>query len=90
MLFVNLYNFFTALFFIGIEGFPRYAWLILELGTELISIFDVLIRIALGNSRIWSGLYLLHESTPFVFLLTASVPTSTIFYFCEDSVDLDD
>ena len=46
-MFIKCYNFITAWYFLGIEGFPSNAWFVIEILTELYMMVDFLIKIYL-------------------------------------------
>ena len=82
MFFCNIYNHFTAVYFIGIGGFPTEAWLMFEVAVEFLLIIDVGIRVLLRNSQIYKRMWFLHEKySHFVlfFLMLSSVPYTFIF-----------
>lgn len=53
ILLVNLYNFFTAAYFLGTPGFPQSIWLGLELFSELTLLVDLAGRFLFRNSKNW-------------------------------------
>ena len=41
---VNVYNFFTGFFFIGIAGFPTDYWMLAECASEVVLMLDIVFR----------------------------------------------
>jgi hypothetical protein len=85
---VNIYNFFTALFFIGIAGFPFGIWLLLEIGFEVVLVIDFVMRFGLRKRDVWVKNWFLHSSTSMWFLMLSSIPVSTIIMFNGEDLDL--
>ena len=78
---INIYNYFTVAYFMGITGFPSSIWLGIELGAEIIMIIDIAFRTTLRNSQLYKQMWFIHESTTvfsIVCMLLASIPYSFI------------
>jgi hypothetical protein len=86
--FANIYNYFTALYFIGIAGFPTDFWFSIEVGFELILVFDVVIRLWIYKAKHFKVWWVMKEKTHFILLLIASFPQSFLFAFLGAEVDL--
>jgi hypothetical protein len=49
---ITTYNYFTCLFWMGIEGYPKDIWYAIEIVTEVIMLFYVTFQILLQNTRL--------------------------------------
>ncbi|CAG9319774.1 unnamed protein product [Blepharisma stoltei] len=90
ILIVNLYNIFTATYFLGIKGFPSSIWLAIELSFEIILLCDYISRWILKNLEVWSRMWMLHEKSTYlhnICLFISSIPYS--FFSLIMSVNLD-
>jgi hypothetical protein len=85
---INVYNFFTVFYFLGIEGFPSEAWLHIEIFSEIILIIDIALRVVMARTEIWKRFWMLHESTPMLVLLLSSMPLTIAFKSSEDEVNI--
>jgi hypothetical protein len=68
MFLINVYNFFTVFYFLGVEGFPSGAWMGCEVLSEVIMIVDVVIRLMLRRTDMWRRFWMLHESESFLLI----------------------
>jgi hypothetical protein len=84
---INVYNFFTCFYFLGVEGFPSGAWMSLEILTESVMVIDMVIRLALSRTDVWRRFWMLHEGTPLACLAVGSLPISMAVSGAADSVD---
>lgn len=85
ILIIHTYNFFTTFYFLGIVGFPEGVWLIIEAFSEIIIVFDFLLRlvIRLKFPIIWEHMWLLHDKGSvskfhFILRLIGSIPQTLI------------
>lgn len=44
---IHVYNYFTCLFFIGIEGYPEGLWFFIEIITEVFMVFEFIMQMLL-------------------------------------------
>jgi hypothetical protein len=85
---INVYNFFTVFYFLGIEGFPSGSWMHLEIFAEIILIADVSVRLILANTEIWKRFWMLDEAIPLSVLALSSAPLTIVFKASESALNI--